>query len=511
MKPLNYNNPLRRSQTKRVSRYVEESTIGTHVGRRDASAYRQQTRTPAKSQRFHAQAAAKRNRDLRQRERGVVQYVTPRATTRETVAQYQQRMHSKAKAGGDQQKRHSDLKRVFSVVAIVALLVAVGFGVGSFAFNHFVNSSMSFSDPRVSTMLTTPKENQPQYILLSADLTPLDGTVNGIDTMLLLRLDPTTQRISILQIPGNIELRFTDNEIHLADDVDGGGGDAEMLYGFRLAFDISLAHYARVSAEGIVALIDQMGGIEVNVGAEVDDPAAGDEYIGTGTQTLNGKQVLTYLRAQNYSNGLERRAINQGAFAALLATKIFQMNDATIASMLDTLSNYAKTDMSVATMTSLINTYRGISSGSILYGYMPGYELTHNGETTFIKYETSFSEVWSKFTSGEEPRVSEETSAPVAKGSFTITVRNGSGVDSGASKIASILQSDGYNVTETGNAEAYVYTETLVIYKDDTLASSAKNIVSLLGCGRTVKDVGFYVYSTDMLVVLGSDWHPEVY
>ena len=102
----------------------------------------------------------------------------------------------------------------------------------------------------------------------------------------------------------------------------------------------------------------------------------------------------------------------------------------------------------------------------------------------------------------------EQAAPQVDPGSFTITVRNGSGVTGGASQIADALKDRGFDVTETGNTDTYAYDETLVVYNDDAYEAAAETVVSSLGMGRTVAGAGFYTFDTDVLVVLGKDWKP---
>ena len=85
---------------------------------------------------------------------------------------------------------------------------------------------------------------------------------------------------------------------------------------------VNVAHYVKTDAESIVRLVDALGGVEVNVAEEVDDPNAGDAYLPAGTQTLDGAQALTFLRASNFSNGLEVQAANQRELLTALSLRL---------------------------------------------------------------------------------------------------------------------------------------------------------------------------------------------
>ena len=52
-----------------------------------------------------------------------------------------------------------------------------------------------------------------------------------------------------------------------------------------------------------------------------------------------------------------------------------------------------------------------------------------------------------------------------------------------------------------------VFEETLVVYSTGH-EDQAKAIVERMGFGRAVKDVGYYTYTGDVLVVIGGDYKP---
>ncbi len=88
---------------------------------------------------------------------------------------------------------------------------------------------------------------------------------------------------------------------------------------------------------------------------------------------------------------------------------------------------------------------------------------------------------------------------------MTVTVRNGAGIEGVASDAAAALTGSGFAVGEVGNADQFVYDETLVVYSGED-SSAADLVVSKLDRGRVVQSRGMYSFSTDVLVVVGKDW-----
>ena len=100
------------------------------------------------------------------------------------------------------------------------------------------------------------------------------------------------------------------------------------------------------------------------------------------------------------------------------------------------------------------------------------------------------------------------TQATVIPSQVSVTVRNGAGIAGGAARVAEELQAYGYQIYDTGNADSYVYDETLVVYADPADEVAAEDIVGILGSGRSVDASYYYSFDSDVLVVIGKDWKP---
>jgi hypothetical protein len=89
-------------------------------------------------------------------------------------------------------------------------------------------------------------------------------------------------------------------------------------------------------------------------------------------------------------------------------------------------------------------------------------------------------------------------------GSVSVEVQNGAGVDGVASDAARALREGGFEVGTVGNANQFVYKDTLVIHRGDQLAARA--VRRSLPVGRLVESRGMYRVKTDVLVIVGKDW-----
>jgi hypothetical protein len=237
----------------------------------------------------------------------------------------------------------------------------------------------------------------------------------------------------------------------------------------------------------------------------VDDPRVGTVTILPGQQILSGKQAIAYLSATNYQAGRTQRTNNQWEFFTALIGKLTSSEGFGWISDSDIMSNAIKTDMSYDTLSNLATLY---SQGVTLYtATMPGSQYLSNNVVCFSPTSSSWEDTKQRFENGEDINTAVDTSG-VEKDKLSIIVQNGSGTDGFASQAASILEANGYTIQDTGNADSFVYTETLVIYRSEEDEAAAEAIVADLGVGRAVSAGVYYSLKTDIQVVVGQDWKP---
>ncbi|MDP2233250.1 MAG: LytR C-terminal domain-containing protein [Actinomycetota bacterium] len=108
----------------------------------------------------------------------------------------------------------------------------------------------------------------------------------------------------------------------------------------------------------------------------------------------------------------------------------------------------------------------------------------------------------------EETSGAASASGSVRPSAVTVAIRNGAGVGGIAADAAGRLTPKGFRITEMGNANQFVYEETLVVYKEGGEAK-ANLVRESLGMGKVIPSRGMYSFSADVLVVVGRDWKPS--
>ena len=398
-------------------------------------------------------------------------------------------------------RRRNNIILVVVAVVIIAVLI---FNIASCAFRSFASASMALNDEGVKNELVAAKADEPYYVLL-AGLSDPGTSTEAASFLAILRIDEQNKQFSLMNIPNNIMVTYGQGNQDLLRNAVRQGGEAELVRAVKSQTGIDFAHYLRITEEGLQKLVDDIGGVQINVQYRVDDPRVGHVVIPPGEQNLSGEQAVAFVSATNYQAGRTQRTNNQMELFFALINKMTSSEGLGWISDSDVVSSAIKTDMSYDALSHLASLY---SDGSTFFtATMPGSQYSLNNVICFAPNAKGWEQTKEHYMNGEDTNTSIDTSG-VDKSKLSIVVQNGSGTDGFAAQAAQILEQHGYTIQDTGNADSFVYTETLVIYKDQDDEAAAEAIVADLGIGRAVYASVYYNLKTDIQVVVGQDWKP---
>lgn len=495
------NRPSTRS-VRRTSDQVRSSMVGAHAPRAGRPGGRHMNAE---------QVGFSSPRKTRRAARGQLDTFIPPTSTRESAHAYARRSGRREFAQTIQRK--SRVRR-FAVVAVCVLIaVGVAAAAGFAAFFASVSGKMSLGDSNARDALVAPAEDASAfYTLLTAELGAGQGSVNedGPDAYVLARADAATESVTLVWLPANLQVSYNDTTGRLRDAacVD----DATLVKAVSQFAGVDIAHFAETDIEGIAHLADTLGGIEVNLAEEVDDPRAGDVYLPAGTQTVGSAELPTLLRAANYTDGNKGQArVQCQVIAAIMGKLVGGDGPLADATTLDAVSGDVRCDLDSQQALDLAGTFSSLSPDAVAFETVPGDEVQRDGVAVFQSYDEDWTALMEQLDAGGQPAADDDaagSSERVDPASFTITVRNGAGITGAAQQMADQLAAEGFVVDEVGNTDSPVYDETLIIYKDEANEAAAQTVAAALTSGRVVNGGDYYSFDTDVLVVLGSDWKP---
>lgn len=511
---------------------MRSSMVGTHVDRN--SAYRRPTNRPGAQVSPQVKAGSPTANSVRFSDsrrgkkavRGEVSHITPRTRSGESSREHARRKNQRG--FGQRAQVETRRKRLGFLVCILIAAVCVGGLAGINVYFKTMTKHVALRDAEtIHEIMAVPEENTPYYCLLSADLNSGDGSTEDADAILLIRVDPVNNTAIYMQIPGFTRATLSTGDYATLSQARVQDGDVAVVNFVSELTGIDIAHVAHIDADGITHLINSVGGLQMNVPEEIDDPNAGTIYLPAGDdQLLSAEQVMTMLRAGNVTGGMETQAANQAQVTTVLLAKLLDPDRKKLAFVTDEISDHITCDCDGKALYKMMGQLRDLSQsptfasisdqGTQFIGsgiqscLLPGYTYYSEdlGIYLYIPDTTDTAKIMKLINAGEVPDLSINAMDSITPSHYKVDVKNGSGTEGGADQLASILKKAGFKINSKGNAGNFVYDETLVVYKKAKNQMAAEAIVELLECGRAISSAGYYDFDGDLLVILGKEWKP---
>ena len=371
------------------------------------------------------------------------------------------------------------------------------------------------------------------------------------DTIILASLKPSTKQVALISIPRDLQVPLAEagyrkiNNINaFAEANEAGSGGQVTADALGKLFNINIDYYVRADFDGFMNVIDEIGGVTVNVENTLDDyayPILGQEdnpnyyaryehlHIEEGVQSMDGELALKYARSRHGVGGegsdfarAKRQQLILEAVKEKILSKQTLLNPVTIGKLINQFSQHVSTNFSVWELLRAWNLFKEIDRQQIINEVLsdaPGGLLvsTMSSEGAYILVPASgnFSKInvliRDVFNNGSAESQVEEIKKITEAAS--ITVKNGTWISGLAGKTAADLQDLGLTVEETGNAPERNYKQTLVFdftygKKNEALEAIKKATGAEQGFDTStpwIKDYESQVNIADFLLVLGTD------
>ncbi|MFA6594094.1 MAG: LCP family protein [Candidatus Buchananbacteria bacterium] len=334
-------------------------------------------------------------------------------------------------------RRHFSFKKLiisFAVVAIVAFIVFSS----SVAFsneNLIKNLSQFNWLSQVGNLITSAdrelkgeSDDRINFIIMGIGGGDHEGAELA-DTIILASYKPSTKQIALMSIPRDLYVKSSGygwvkiNGIRaIADKKKAGSGDEAMRQTLSDLLDIAIHYYATVDFDGFEKLIDDFGGVDIEVERDLVDysyPIRGREdaypiesryeklVIKKGQQHMDGALALKYARSR-HALGTEgsdfARSKRQQKILLALKDKILApgtfFNPQKVNGLLEMYNENVHTNLQVWEITRLLQFGRDIdfSQGIITYSLVDGteqflYDQMVNGAYVLLPYGGNYDKI----------------------------------------------------------------------------------------------------------------------
>lgn len=261
-------------------------------------------------------------------------------------------------------------KIVLMSLAIIVLTLGAGFAYGISLLNFSTDAiSKTFRQLGGEEEITPIDATEPLTILLMG--VDMDQATRGgvweegrSDSMILVTVNPKTKETTMMSLTRDIMVEIAEANGESTGTVEKlnhsySYGQAPMAIAtIEKMMDINIDRYIEINMDGLVELVDAVGGIEVN--NTLGFPISISEYepaytaiVPTGKRLVNGDQALVYARMRyDDPEGDIGRQRRQREVITAIVKKLLQLDGFTqYKKILTAISNNMRTDIEISTAT----------------------------------------------------------------------------------------------------------------------------------------------------------------
>jgi LCP family protein required for cell wall assembly len=205
-------------------------------------------------------------------------------------------------------------------------------------------------------------------------------------TMIVVSIDPRTHQVTLLSLPRDLWVAIPGYPSAKIDLAYAEGGAPLARATVEKAFKIPIHYYAWIGLNGLVRVIDRVGGVDVDVLHPVlDDNYPNDfggngygterVYLVAGPQHLDGRHTLQYVRSRHGDLLSDfGRSIRQQQVLLALQQRTAGMDLVTaLPTLARDLNGHVKTDLDLLRLTQLMLFMRGLHAGDVHQAFLTPY------------------------------------------------------------------------------------------------------------------------------------------
>lgn len=265
-------------------------------------------------------------------------------------------------------------RKIGTIIFIIILLIIIASGitVGGFVAGKLGNLNVQEIDTsdlavnnglysEVSDVLSQSEFNDIITIaLFGTDSRDSSNMSAGrSDTIIVASINPKFKTIKLISIPRDTYVSVPGYGKTKINHAYAYGGEALAIKTINENFGLSITEYATIDFSGLIHIINDIGGIEMNITKsemEYINSNVSESYKITGKTTkklttygnvtLTGEQALTHSRNRTVGNDFERAGRQREVLEAIM-NKIAKMGTSKILDMSDTILKEIKTNINV--------------------------------------------------------------------------------------------------------------------------------------------------------------------
>ena len=200
--------------------------------------------------------------------------------------------------GPARRRRRSRGQRLLLVVgSIVVVCCLLGLSVAAWAMVK-LNSIERIDE--LGDLPSAAAGEPENFLIVAVDTREGQGSKNT-DTIMVLRVDPASDRLAITSFPRDLMVTIADtgetgmiNSAFARDT----GGEQNLIDTLNQNFGITINHYVQVNFASFQQVVDSIGGVPIWMPTAARDDDSGFYNDQLGCVTMNGEQALSFVRSR---------------------------------------------------------------------------------------------------------------------------------------------------------------------------------------------------------------------
>lgn len=310
----------------------------------------------------------------------------------------------------EKNRKRSMLKKFLLFVALI-LIIFLSYG-GYIAYKTYEAANNSYEEldrggkSKLRKEAVTIGEDPISILLMGVENYSSGGSNGRTDTMIVVTINPKKKEMKMLSIPRDTRVKISGkgimdkiNHAHAYGSASDYGGVEMAVDTIENFTDIPIDYYVKIDFQGLVDIIDDIGGVTVNVPFDFWEKNIfnnGEKiYFQKGSTHLNGEEALAYVRMRkrdphgDFGRSERQRQLIQVVVEKVTSAKtIFKIDE-----IAGHLGEHVQTNLNASEIYNLQKDYTSLSSLSIDSLTLDGEGEKIEGVYYFVPYDNSIIDI----------------------------------------------------------------------------------------------------------------------
>ncbi len=348
------------------------------------------------------------------------------------------------------------------------------------------------------------------------------------DTIMMVSLNPQTNEVSILSVPRDMAVEIPGIGVTKINSANAYGEARQKGTGAALASEVlektlnlPIHYFIRIDFSGFIGLVDQLGGLKIDVPTAFTDNEYPDDKgniqtisFSAGEQLLSGERVLQYVRSRHGTNGEGSdfaRARRQQQVLIAAKEKVLKLsnflNPQLLVKLYQTFSQNIETNIDTWEIIKMSRIYKDLDTSTISHivldsntnrllkdarGANGAYLLVPRSGSYLSIQKLALNLPYFSLMKKEKPKV---------------IIANSTSQAGLAEETAGWLKGIGYTISSIGNAPQKNIPETIIYdFTNGNMPATAKSLLAIFNLNSVTKpDNNMISDNNDFYIVLGKD------